>query len=293
MGIGISDCKKALEACNGDYQESIKWLRTKGIATAAKKSGRIAAEGLVGVSVAGNTGFILEINSETDFVANNEKFQQLFTDILPLKTDLPSLLECKTHKGDLVGDLIIAATASIGEKISIRRSKTVSVKNGAVVSYVHNAVANNSDLGKIGVMVSLESDSSKIDDLKKFAKQLCMHVVANAPKYLDRSSVDASDLENEKQILKAQAKASGKSDDVIEKMVEGRISKFYSDVVLLEQLYVMDNKKKVSDVVSDFAKDIGGSVKIADFVYFKVGDGIQKQESDFASEVAAAAGTGK
>jgi elongation factor Ts len=287
-GIGLSDCKTALEESGNDYEEAVTWLRKKGIATAAKKASKIAAEGLVAIESQGNEAVLVEVNSETDFVAKNETFQTLAKKIsknaLLLKGEIAKILTSKIGN-DTVQDCIIQATATIGEKIALRRAEYISVSEGVIATYLHNGVANNPNLGQIGVLLAIETKGDKNKALA-VGKQICMHIASMSPKFLDMTSVDPSDLEKEKEILTEQAKASGKPEGVIARMIEGRISKYYSDVVLLEQPFVMDPKITVKQLLADKSKDIGAEIALKRFVCFKVGEGIEKNESNFADEVA-------
>lgn len=291
-GAGMMDCKKALNECSGDFEEAKDWLRKKGIASAGKKAGRVAADGLVGISVDGKKAAVIELNSETDFVAKNDQFQTLASDIATIALDTNSdvdALAAATYpaSGKSVADEITDKIGSIGEKISLRRTKALSVDNGVVASYIHNA--QTSGLGQIGVLVALES-TAPADTLEALGKQLAMHIAAAKPQSLTRDGVDDALLQRERDIFSEQARASGKPDNIIEKMVDGRIRKFYEEIVLPEQTFVMDNKTKVSDVVAAAAKDAGADITIKDFALFVLGEGIEKKEDNFAEEVAAAAG---
>lgn len=293
-GAGMMDCKKALTEANGDMDAAIDWLRKKGLASAAKKAGRVAAEGLVGVASKEDrsAAAMVEINSETDFVARNEQFQQLVEAssqyALEVKGELEALMayQCK-QQNKPVSDVVTEAIATIGENIQIRRSALVSVNPGVVCSYIHNAISPN--MGKIGVLVALQSEGDA-DKLEAFGKQLAMHIAAARPLSLTRDGVDASAIERERQIFKEQALASGKPENIVEKMVEGRIRKFYEEVVLPEQEFVIEGKIKVSEAVENFAKELGSPVTIAAFERFELGEGVEKKEEDFAEEVAKAAG---
>jgi len=292
-GAGMMDCKKALEQNNGNFEEATDWLRKKGIAGAAKKAGRVASEGLVSISQSGNKAAIIELNSETDFVAKNEKFQQLAKKIseYALETDgdiekLNNFVSPDSKKK--VSETVTENIAVIGENINLRRSAALEVKEGVIGTYIHNAVASN--LGKIGVIVAVESTGDK-GKLAELGKQLAMHIAAAKPEALNVENVDAASLEREKAIYAEQAKSSGKPAEIIEKMVEGRVRKYYEQVVLPEQLFIMDGKTKVSSIIEKTSKEIGAPVKITGFVQFTLGEGIEKEENDFASEVAAAAGT--
>lgn len=291
-GAGMMDCKKALTENNADMEAAIDWLRTKGLAAAAKKAGRVAAEGLVAIAAQGTKAAVIELNAETDFVARNEQFQQAAQNIaqaaLANGGDLEKTLAatCPTT-GKTVQENITNLVATIGENMNLRRTAEVSVSQGAVATYIHNAVAPN--LGKIGVLVGLES-AAPADKLQELGKKLAMHIAAAKPESLTSAEVDPGKLEREKAIFREQALASGKPESIVEKMVEGRIRKYYEEVVLLEQLYVIDGKTRVSEVIAQAAKELGAPVSIKGFALFVLGEGIEKQETDFAKEVAAAAG---
>jgi elongation factor Ts len=290
-GAGMMDCKKALTENGGDMEAAIDWLRTKGLATAAKKSGRTAAEGLVGVAVEGKTGAAVEVNSETDFVAKNEQFQDFVRTVskLALTTgDSVEALAATSYPGSegLVQDKLTANVATIGENQQLRRVKLVSVNEGAVVSYVHNAAGTG--IGKIGVLVALEG-SAPVDKIETLGKSLAMHIAAANPLALHEEGLDEALVERERAIAMEKAAGSGKPQNIIEKMVEGAIAKFRKENALTSQLFVMDNKTKISDVIAQAAKDAGGSIALTDYVRFQLGEGIEKETSDFAAEVAAAA----
>jgi len=290
-GAGMMDCKKALAETNGNLEEAVDWLRKKGLAAAAKKSGRVAAEGLVGVAVAGTKGAILEVNAETDFVGRNELFQEFVTTATKLTIDAQGNLEklkTLTYPGtsEDVSARLTNLIATIGENMNLRRSAYIQVNDGVVVPYLHNAI--NSDLGRIGVLVALESSASK-DALSTLAKQIAMHIAASRPTALTTADVSSSDVDRERAIFKDQAIASGKPAEFVDKMVEGRIRKFYEEVVLEEQAFIMDPKSRVKDVVDAKAKELGSAVKLAGFLCFALGEGIEKEESDFAAEVASLA----
>ena len=291
-GAGMLDCKKALVESNGDMNAAVDWLRKKGLASAAKKASRIAAEGLVSVYVEGNKGAIAEVNSETDFVAKNELFQEYVADAAKVALmasgelcDMKSFHcpKCNKTFEERLTDLI----AKIGENMTLRRAAMLQVNNGVVASYLHNSCGNN--LGKIGVLVALESTADKAK-LEELGKHIAMHVAASAPLFKDIASVDPAAVEHEKSIFAEQAKASGKPENIIEKMVEGRIRKYYEEVVLEEQAFIMDPDKKVKQVIADAAKELGADIKLAGYVRFKLGEGLQKKEEDFAAEVAAQLG---
>ncbi len=293
-GAGMMDCKKALAETNGDMEAAIDWLRTKGLAAAAKKSGRVAAEGLVGVAVAGTTGAVVEVNSETDFVAKNEQFQDFVRSVsqLALTTgdDIEALGNAAHPAGGTVSEVLTNNIATIGENQSLRRAGRVSVGDGVVVSYVHNAAAPG--LGKIGVLVALESNADKAE-LETLGKQLAMHIAAAAPLALRGEDLDPALIERERGIALEKAKESGKPAEIVEKMVDGAMAKFRKENALLSQLFVMDNKTKIEDVIAAESKRLGAPVALAAYLRFQIGEGIEKQESDFAAEVAAAAGTSK
>ncbi|PWC59863.1 elongation factor Ts [Azospirillum sp. TSH7] len=291
-GAGMMDCKKALNETQGDLEGAVDWLRKKGLAAAAKKSGRVAAEGLVAVATAGTKGAVVEVNAETDFVARNDKFQAFAANAAELALTSAGdveALKAATYPGTshTAQDELTSLIATVGENMNLRRAVTLSVSAGVVVSYVHSAIAPG--LGKIGVLVALEStgDTAKLADL---GKQIAMHIAAARPDALDIADVDSSSLERERNVLAEQARASGKPENIIEKMVEGRVRKYYEEVCLLEQTYVIDGETKVRKVVENAAKDIGAPVKVTAFTRFALGEGIEKAQSDFAAEVAAAAG---
>lgn len=289
-GAGMMDCKKALTETDGDLEAAVDWLRKKGLAAAAKKSGRVAAEGLVAVATNGPVGAVVEVNAETDFVARNETFQAFAAEVAKLAlandVDVDGLKALPFPGSERnVGEQLTHMIATIGENMSLRRVKRLTVNAGVVVSYMHSAIAPG--LGKIGVLAALESagDAAKLGDL---GKQISMHIAAARPEALDVADVDTSALEREKGVLSEQARASGKPESIIEKMVEGRIRKYYEEVVLLEQVYVIDQETKIRKVVENAAKDVGASVTLTGFARFALGEGIEKAESDFAAEVAAA-----
>lgn len=293
-GAGMLDCKKALVEANGNMEQAVDWLRKKGLASAAKKSSRVAAEGLVAVAVEGNKGAVVEVNSETDFVAKNEIFQEYVEDAAKVALHCNGDVEAmkafvcpKCADSKTFGERLTDMIAKIGENMNLRRAKVISVNNGVVCSYTHNAVRNG--LGKIGVLVALESTADK-EKLAELGKHIAMHIAATAPIALNIAGVAPEAVEHEKSIFAEQAKASGKPANIIEKMVEGRIRKFYEEVVLEEQAFIMDPDKKIKDIVADAAKECGADIKLADFAFFKLGDGLQKKEEDFAAEVAAQLG---
>ena len=291
-GAGMMDCKKALVENNGDLEAAVDWLRKKGLAAAAKKAGRVAAEGLVGVAASGNAAAVVEINAETDFIARNPQFQAMVlqaAEIAAASAHTVESLAQAPFKGEAatLSEEITRLIAVIGENMNLRRVERLSVANGVVATYVHNATTPG--LGRIGVLVALEStgDAAKLQDL---GRKIAMHVAAATPQSLDIASLDPLALERERAVLVDQARASGRPEEVIQKMVEGRVRKFYEEVVLLEQVFVMDGKTKIADVVEQFAKEIGTPVVLKRFVRYNLGEGIEKEESDFAAEVQAQAG---
>jgi elongation factor Ts len=293
-GAGMMDCKKALAEANGDMEAAVDWLRAKGLAAAAKKAGRTAAEGLVGVAVEGTRGAVVEVNSETDFVAKNEQFQDFVRNVaqIALRTggDVDSLAAADYPGGGTVAEVLTNNIATIGENQSLRRVTTVEVSEGVVVSYVHNAVVPG--LGKIGVLVALES-AAPAETLQTLGKQIAMHIAAANPLALNAESLDPALVERERGIAMEKARESGKPANIVEKMVDGSIAKFRKDNALLSQLFVMDNKTPVAEVVAAAAKEAGTGIELKQFVRVQLGEGIEKKESDFAAEVAAAAGTNK
>ncbi|MAO56146.1 MAG: elongation factor Ts [Rhodospirillaceae bacterium] len=292
-GAGMMDCKKALSENGGDLEQAVDWLRTKGLAAAAKKAGRVAAEGLVAVAVDGNKGAVVEVNSETDFVSRNEQFQGFVSDIAGLALaadgDMDKLLAADFPGGKgTVADQLTDMIATIGENMTIRRCDALTVSNGVLATYVHNAMADG--IGKIAVLVGLESDGDK-GKLETFGKQVAMHVAAAKPQAVSRDDLDPEILERERAVLSEQARESGKPEEIIEKMVEGRLRKFYEEVCLLDQTFVMDGETQVAKAVEAAGKDAGGAISINGFKIFVLGEGIEKEEGDFAAEVAAAAGS--
>lgn len=287
-GAGMMDCKKALDESKGNMDAAVDWLRKKGLATAAKKSGRVASEGLVAVATSGSIGAVVELNAETDFVSRNEEFQAFVTKVAQLalqKGDVDAL-KATALDGGTVESKLTELIAKIGENMNLRRTTQLKVTDGVVASYVHGAIAPGR--GKIGVLVAVESKGDKAK-LEQLGKQIAMHIAAAKPEALDVSSVSAASLQRERDVLTEQAKASGKAPDMISKMVDGRIRKYYEQVVLLEQIYVIDGESKVSAVVEKAAKEIGAPVKISGYVSFVLGEGIEKKEDNFAAEVAAMA----
>jgi elongation factor Ts len=290
-GAGMMDCKTALSETDGDMEAAIDWLRKKGISKAAKKAGRAAAEGLVGVAVGKNAGALVEVNAETDFVARNEEFKSFVKSAadLALKEggDLEKLLAAKHGDSD-VRQTLTELVAKIGENMSVRRTVALSVDPGVVAAYVHNAASP--ELGKIGVLVALKSTADQTK-LSALAKQLAMHVAAASPLAITPEHLSKDVVERERNVQWELAKQSGKPDNVIEKMMEGRMRKFYEDTVLLSQTFVIDGETQVSKVLEKAAKEFGAPITVEGFVRFQVGEGIEKVESDFADEVAQMAGT--
>ena len=289
-GAGMMDCKAALGETAGDIQAAIDWLRKKGLSKAAKKAGRVAAEGLIGVSIKGTKGVVVEVNSETDFVARNDLFQGLVKMIanvaLEVGTDVEKIKAAKA--GSLtIADSISETIAKIGENMTLRRAVALSVSQGVVASYVHNSVTDG--LGKMGVLVALES-SGKTDELAAFGRLVAMHVAASNPQAVDAAGLSPDVVKREKDVLAEKFKAQGKPANVIEKIVESGLKTYYKEVCLLDQPYIHDDKKSVSQAVKDIEGKVGAPIKITGFVRFALGEGIEKQESDFAAEVAAAAG---
>jgi len=292
-GAGMMDCKRALAETKGDLEGAVDWLRKKGLAAAAKKAGRVASEGLVGVASTGNAGALVEVNAETDFVARNETFQayvRTVAEIVLKQGDDLEKLKAAPFPGSTrtVEEELTHMIATIGENMNLRRAKRIAVPHGAVASYMHAALAPG--LGRIGVLVALESTGAP-DRLTPHGRNLAMHVAAANPLFLDVAAVDPKALERERAVLKEQAKASGKPDNIIDKMVEGRLKKYYEDVVLLEQVYVIDGESRVAKVVETAAKEAGAPLRLAGFARFALGEGIEKESTDFAAEVAAAAKT--
>jgi len=293
-GAGMMDCKKALAENGGEMEASVDWLRAKGLAAAAKKAGRTAAEGLVGVAVTGTRGAVVEVNSETDFVAKNDQFQGFVRDVstLALTTgnDVEALGNAAYPSGGTVAEALTNNIATIGENQSLRRAAVLDVGEGVVISYVHNAAAPN--MGKIGVLVALES-SAPTDTLTALGKQLAMHIAAANPLAIDADGLDADLLARERAIAVEKANESGKPANIVEKMVDGTMAKFAKENALLSQIFVIDGKTPVADVVAAASKESGAPITLKAFERFQLGEGIAKAETDFAAEVAAAAGIKK
>jgi len=290
-GAGMMDCKVALTETGGDVEAAVDWLRTKGLAKAAKKAGRTAADGLVGIAIEGGRGAVVEVNSETDFVARGAEFQNFVRELarraLALEGDLDKVMAGAMDGRATAAEVLTALVAKIGENMAARRAAALSVSPGVVASYVHNAVA--SDLGKIGVLVALES-TADAGKLAALGKKLAMHVAAAAPLALDVSALDPAVVERERAIYAEQARASGRPENVVAKMIEGRLRKFYEEAVLTSQVFVIDGETLVAKVLENAAKEFGTPVKIVGFVRFAVGEGIEKEETDFAAEVRSVSG---
>ena len=289
-GAGMMDCKAALVENKGDMQAAIDWLRKKGLSKAAKKAGRVAAEGLIGVSVKGTKGIMVEVNSETDFVARNDLFQglvKMISDVaMSAGTDVEKIKQAKV--GSItVGDSINDTIAKIGENMTLRRAAELSVGKGVVAYYVHNSVSDG--LGKIGVLVALESPG-KTDELMAFGRQIAMHVASANPIAVDAAGVDPAVIKREKDILADKFRQQGKPENMIEKIVESGLKTFYKEQTLLDQPFIFDDKKSVAQALKEAEGKVGGPLKVAGFVRFVLGEGVERREADFAAEVAAAAG---
>ena len=291
-GAGMMDCKKALTETDGDFEGAKDWLRQKGLAAASKKSGRVASEGLVGISIEGTSGAIVEVNSETDFVARNDVFQGFVSTVAGLSRTAGGdrdVVMGTAYPGEdrTVEEQLTHLIATIGENMAFRRSAALSVSQGIVSHYIHTATAPG--LGKIGVIVALESgaDAAALEEL---GKQLAMHIASTNPQAVTQGDVDPDLVAREKAILVEQARDSGRPEEIIEKMVEGRMRKFYEEIVLLSQAWVFEDKKKVADIIDAKAAEVGTAIAVTGFVRFGLGEGIEKEEDDFAAEVAAMAG---
>jgi elongation factor Ts len=290
-GAGMMDCKAALSETGGNLEAAVDWLRKKGLSKAAKKAGRVAAEGLIGVAVTPNKGIVVEVNSETDFVARNDLFQGLVKMIASAALDAGSsvdkILGAKT--GNItISEAIADTIAKVGENMTLRRAAALSVGKGAIGSYVHNSVAEG--LGRIGVIVALES-TGNVDELKSFGRMVAMHVASANPQAIDPSGLDPAAIEREKAVLADKAKAQGKPANVIEKIVESGLKTFYKEVCLLDQGFIFDDKKSVAQALKEAEAKAGAPIKIAGFVRFALGEGIERPSGDFGGEVAALAGT--
>lgn len=286
-GAGMMDCKKALNETNGDIEAAMDYLRKKGLASAAKKSGRAAAEGLVSVLAQGNTGVIVELNAETDFVARNDQFQTFLTQVTDMamakKLGSVDAIKAETINGKTVDAGLTDLIASIGEHMTLRRAQLLEVKQGVVATYIHNVIAPNR--GKIGVLLALES-AGNADKLGVLGRQLAMHVAAARPESLDIAGLNPDVVARERAVYADKAKQSGKPAEIIEKMVEGSMRKYYEQAVLLEQTFIIDGQSKISAVLEAAAKDVGAPVKLSGYVRFELGEGVEKKADDFAAEVA-------
>jgi elongation factor Ts len=288
-GAGMMDCKKALSETDGNVEAAVDWLRKSGLAAAAKKASRVAAEGLVAVNASGNVGAAIEVNAETDFVSRNSEFQSFVSTVagiaLDKGEDTDAILNADFGNSSTVQDTLTSLISTIGENMNLRRAQSLSVSSGVVSSYVHNATAPG--LGRIAVLVALESKGD-VAVLEGVGKQLAMHVAAASPRWATVDEVDQAELERERTILTDQAKDSGKPEEIIAKMVEGRLRKFYEETVLLEQVSVIDGESKISKTLEQAGQDAGAPVTLKGFVRYVLGEGVEKEESDFAAEVAAA-----
>ena len=291
-GAGMMDCKKALTEVDGDLEAAVDWLRRKGLAAAAKKSSRVAAEGLIGIATGGNSGVAVEVNSETDFVSLNQQFQEFVKTVSQLGLandgDLKAVMESGyPGSGNTVAEQLTHNIVTIGENMTVRRMAAVSVEKGLVVSYLHNKLTP--ELGKIGVLVALESDAGE-EPLADLGRHLAMHIAATAPKALNQEDLDPALVKRERAILVEQARESGKPEEIIQKMIEGRMRKFYQEVVLLSQTSVIDGETKIAGVIANAAKQTGTGITLKAYLRFELGEGIEKKKDDFAAEVKAAAG---
>tara|TARA_R110002050_G_scaffold294841_1_gene453062 strand:- start:31372 stop:32298 length:927 start_codon:yes stop_codon:yes gene_type:complete len=288
-GAGMMKCKEALVECKGDMEAAVDWLRKKGLSAAAKKAGRVAAEGLISVITDGDVGVMVEVNSETDFVARNDKFQAYVENVGAIaknhEAGLSSLVEDQYGQGTgrTVGEELTNLIALIGENMTLRRMTRLTAESGVVASYIHNAATEKT--GKLGVLVVLESEGDKAK-LEALGRQIAMHIAAANPQSVTTDDLDPELLERERVVLSEQAKASGKPENVIEKMVEGRLRKFYEESVLVEQTFVIDGETRIKDVLKNAEKEVGAPVKISSFVRYGLGEGVEKKEDDFANEVA-------
>jgi elongation factor Ts len=293
-GAGMMDCKAALGETSGNVDAAVDWLRKKGLSKAAKKADRVAAEGLVGVAIKGTQGVVVEVNSETDFVARNDLFQGLVKMIASVALDVGADVEkIKAAKAGsaTIAESISETVAKVGENMTLRRAASLSVGKGAIGSYIHNTVSDG--LGKMGVIVALESSGSNADELSALGRQVAMHIASANPQAVDSSGLDPAVVQREKDVLADKFKQQGKPANMIEKIVESGIKTFYKEVCLLEQPFIFDDKKSVTQALKEAEGKVGGPIKITGFVRFKLGEGVEKQESDFAAEVAAASGVTK
>ena len=290
-GAGMMDCKRALEENDGDLTASVDWLRSQGLSAAAKKSGRITSEGLIGVATENGTGTLVEVNTETDFVARNEEFQAFVQSLTNLSLNGDGSVDWLKsaqyeNSSNTVEQTVTNMISTIGENIDLRRTSILKSENGLVCSYMHNSLQPG--LGKIGVLIALDSSGDK-KQLETLGKQLAMHVAASNPQSISRQTLDPSLLEREKKILAEQARETGKSDEIIAKMLEGRLRKFFGDVCLLEQTFVIDGESTVTEILNKTSEQIGAPIKVGGYIRFALGEGIEKKEEDFALEVAAVA----
>ena len=287
-GAGMMDCKKALTETTGELEQAVDWLRKNGLATAAKKAGRIAAEGLVAIAASAKKAAVVEVNSETDFVARNNDFQEFVRNVAAVALaeggDVEKIAGAALPEGQSVGDGLTALAATIGENMTLRRAAELRVGSGVVSSYIHGAVS--AGLGRIGVLVALESDGDA-EKLNSFGHQLAMHIAAASPQWVSIDEVSTDDVERERNVLAEQARASGKPEEIVQKMVEGRLRKYYEEVVLTEQTYVIDSEIKVAKAIEEAGKEAGAPVNVTGFCRFALGEGIDRKEEDFAAEVAA------
>ena len=291
-GAGMMDCKKALIETDGRLEDAVDWLRKQGLSAVAKKSNRVAAEGLIGITIKDNSGAMIEINSETDFVARNELFQNFVKTcselVLSSKNDIDVLQNLPFPNANRsVNEELINNIATIGENMNIRRAEYLEVSNGVLISYVHNSVAEG--LGRLGVLVALETGVQN-NDIKEIGKQIAMHIAATSPKSLNIEDLDPEVVERERQVLIDQAMSSGKPKEIAEKMVQGRMHKFFQEVVLNEQVSVIDGETKIKDLIKRTSLELKTEIKIKGFKVLKLGEGVEIEESDFAAEVAATAG---
>ncbi|MDA0306279.1 MAG: translation elongation factor Ts [Proteobacteria bacterium] len=291
-GVGMMDCKKALTETNGDLEAAVDWLRTKGLSAAEKKAGRVASEGLIGISIDGAIGALVEVNAETDFVARNDDFQAFVQTVAGLARasggDLDTLKAADyPETGRTVEEQLTHMIATIGENMSIRRVQVIEAKKGALASYMHNALTP--ELGKIGVLVALESEADAAA-LEALGKQVAMHIAATKPQAISREGLDAETVKRERDILAEQARETGKPEDIIEKMLEGRMRKFYEEVCLVDQTFVIDGETKIEKVLDAAGQEAGSPISVSSFGLLVLGDGIEKKQEDFAAEVAAAIG---
>ena len=287
-GVGMMDCKTALQETNGDIEAAVDWLRSRGLAKAAKKAGRVAAEGLIAIADGASRAAIVELNSETDFVARNEQFQQLASSVaaaaLGTNGSLEAVLVAKRDGSGTVEEAITAAVAKIGENMTLRRSAVLSVSQGVVATYVHAAVAPG--LGKIGVLVGLQSTGDQ-QKLTALGRQVAMHIAAANPLAVDVNGLDAETVARERAVFAEQSRQSGKPEAIIEKMVDGRMRKFYEESVLLKQVFVIDGERSVEAAVKAAEADVGAPIQVTDFVVYRIGEGVEREDGDFAGEVQA------